>query len=287
MISIAALRRHSVIFAFVFMAACSNRSGIEEFNLYSKSFEESAATTTAIIDQIAVGEKERRQRGALKPGAGGIDRNFVVSDADIFSKLTDPPLAAQYKRALRAIEAYNKLMLGFATGQGYSQSQALYKGFLDEMVAVGQVFKFTTSLATKAAPVIGALNEALEFAAQGESRAFFREQALQNHDAIIGLIEVMRDGAPTLFKNLTAGIENDIVNATASGQSTKKLLDKHHQARVLMSDWVVLMNRNIAALNGVKRAIEQPPTGFDVGSAQQDLADFRLAVESIKKEWQS
>jgi hypothetical protein len=278
------LHRFLTVGVLILVTACTNRGGVEEFNLYSKAFEQSAATTTAIIDQIAVGEKARRQRAAHKPMSGGIDRVFVVADAEIFSELTDPPLAAQYKRALRAIEAYNKLMLSFATGQGYSQSQALYKGFLGEAVAVGKAFKITTSLAKDAAPIIGALNEALKFVVAGESRAFFREEALKNHDTIVNLIAVMRDGAPTLFKNLTAGIQNDIVNTAATGQSTKKLVKKHDQARVLMSDWVVLMNRNIEALESVKRTIEAPNSGFDVASATQDLADFRAAVGSIKTE---
>lgn len=278
-------RRLLFVCLLLALASCTNRSGIAEFTEYAEAFDDSAATTTAILDQIGAREKRDNQAIALTPGSAGIDRNFKVEDAEIFSTLTDPPLVAQYKRAIRAIEAYNKLMLGFATGQGYAQSQGNYRSFLDEIVAVSASFSGneTTALTLKATPIIGALNDAVSFGVARESRDYFREQSLARLDDMIDLIEVMRDGAPDLFAFLTATIEDEIINAIVAKRSTAPLKEQHEQARVLMSDWVVLMNRNIAALNSVKRAVETN-SSFNVVSATRDLDDFKTSVTSIKAE---
>ncbi|WP_209428278.1 hypothetical protein [Pararhodobacter sp. SW119] len=264
------------------LSACSDHRGAEQFVLYSGAFGESATTTTAIIDQISVVENERLRRQARNPGPSGVDVTFDVDEASIFSELTDPPLAGQYKRALRTIEAYNKLMLGFATGQGYAQSQALYKAFADEAVGLLAAFSGTVQLSGSVAPIVGVLDSITTVVAANQSRRFFRENALEYHPAVIQLLRVMRDGAPVLFANLTVGTEDAIVNALAAGQSPAKLIEKHEQARILMSDWVVLMDRNIAALEAMKLAVETQSTSFNVESATADLRDFRAAVESIK-----
>lgn len=274
----------AAMFVIIVISACSDRRGAEQFVLYSEAFGESATTTTAIIDQISVVEKERLRRQARNPGPSGVDVTFDVDEALIFSDLTDPPLAGQYKRALRTIEAYNKLMLGFATGQGYAQSQVLYKTFADEAVGLLAAFRGTVKLSGSVAPIVGALDSITTVVAANQSRRFFREKALEYHPAVIELLRVMREGAPVLFANLTAGTEDAIVNAFAVGQSPAKLIEKHEHARVLMSDWVVLMDRNIAALEAVKLAVETQSTSFNVESATVDLRDFRAAVESIKGE---
>lgn len=273
----------ALVFA-VFVAGCSDRRGAAQFQLYSEAFGESATTTTAIIDQISVVEKDRLRRQARNPGPSGVDVTFDVEDASIFSDLTDPPLAGQYKRALRTIEAYNKLMLGFATGQGYSLSQAQYKAFADEAVGLLGALKGTVKLSGAIAPVVNILDTVTTVVVSNQSRALFRERALEYHPAIIDLMRIMRAGAPVLFRNLTAGTEDAIVEAIVANQPTAPLIAKHEQARVLMSDWVVLMDRNIAALNAVKAAIEAERGAFDVAGATADLQGFQTAVESIKQE---
>lgn len=264
------------------LVGCVSRAGVAEFVTYKNIFDESAAVTTSIIDQLAAGERQIEQRLRLRPNSVGIDLEFRPGDAAIFSNLADPPLAAQYRHALALISRYNTLMLAYATGQGFAQTEAELAGLAREASAtLGTITG--TSVVGGLTPFVGVLQELSRYALASRSRAIFREKALAYHDDIVGIIATMRDGSAQMFPNLTENIKRDILNAVSTGQDITALREKHRAARVLLSDWVVMMDKNIAALDAVVTAVQNPSLGTQLSGLSAELIELRSAVDGVRR----
>lgn len=272
-----------VLTGLFFLTGCVTSSGVAEFTTYKSVFDDSAAVTTAIIDQLAVSERAVEQRARLHPNSVGIDTEFRPGDASVFSDLADPPLAAQYRSALALVNQYNKIMLGYATGQGFAQLEAEIFGLAREAGATAEVISGSTSLVQGLTPYLGVLKEISGFALSGRSRAVFRERALLYHDDIIGILKTMRDGSAEIFPNLTFNIKRDILTAVGDGRDPQPLREKHRKVRVLLSDWVVMMDKNISALNAVKMAVENPSPGSRLSGATREIIELRSVVDGVRK----
>ncbi len=272
-----------VLFVFSTLTACISRGGVAEFTVYKSVFDDSAAVTTSIIDQLAAAERIVEKTARFRPNRIGVDPVFVASDAAVYSDLTDPPLAAQYRRALATVNQYNKVMLGFATGQGFDTLQAEIFGFATQAGATADAIAGTTSIAGTLAPYLGILREISSLVVSARSRAVFREKFLEYHPDVIAILETMREGSEDMFPNLTFKLEADILDGLSRGQNVKTLQEKHYQTRVLLSDWVVLMNKNIDALNAVKLAIENPGLGTQLSGATAELIALQSTVNGVRK----
>lgn len=265
------------------LAGCATRSGVAEFQAYDKVFTDSAAVTTSIIDQLAASERVLEKKRRLRRNSLGIDPTFRAEDATIFSELADPPLAAQYRKAFGVVSRYNKIMLGYATGQGFAELEANIFGLANEASSAVAVISGSAGLAAGLTPYLGVLREIANLALEHKSRAVFRERALLYHDDIVGILQTMRDGSAQMFPNLTYSIKNEMLSAIKTKASIDKLRDKHEQVRVLLSDWVVMMDKNISALDAVKVAIENPSLGVHLSGAAAEIADLRIMVETVRK----
>ncbi len=270
------------LFLLVFVVSgCMSRSGVAEFVAYKTVFDESTAVSTALIDQLSASERRIGQYERLR-GSKGAGKAFSVSDAAYYSNAADPPLAAHYRKALDVIGRYNVIMLGYASGQGFDQIEAEIFALSAEAAKTVDLISGSTRIASQFAPYLGMLREFADLGLAARSRQVFREKAVAYHDDIVSLIETMRDGAPEMFEVLTFWIEKDIVDGTVAGRGIGELQDKHLQVRVLVSDWVVLMNRNIEALNAVVFAIENPSLGSDLSGATASLMELQTTVKAVR-----
>ena len=277
------LRILIVVLAFLTLTAgCSTRSGVAEFITYKSVFDDSAAVSTSIIDQLAASERAIGRYARLG-GNTSAGKRFVVADAAYFSEQADPPLAAHYRKALDVISRYNTIMLGYATGQGFDQLDAEIQALATESAKTADLVTGTTKIAGQFTPYLGLLHEFAKLGLSARSRAVFRDKALLYHDDIVSLIETMRDGAPEVFDILADPIERDILNATISNAGTRELQAKHYKMRILISDWVVLMNRNIEALNAVTYAIENPSLGPNLSGTTASLLELQTTVSAVRK----
>jgi len=249
---------------------------------YKSVFDDSAAVSTSIIDQLAASERVIGRYARLQ-GNTSAGKRFVVADAAYFSEQADPPLAAHYRKALDVIGRYNTIMLGYATGQGFDQLDAEIQALATESAKTADLIAGTTKIAGRFTPYLGLLQEFARLGLSARSREVFRDKALQYHDDIVSLIETMRDGAPEVFDILADPIERDILNATISNASTRELQAKHYKMRILVSDWVVLMNRNIEALNAVTFAIENPSLGANLSGTTASLMELQTTVSAVRR----
>ncbi|WP_417671976.1 hypothetical protein [Roseibium sp.] len=269
-----------LLFVFV-VSGCVSRSGVAEFVTYKTVFDESTAVSTALIDQLSASERRIGQYQRLR-GSKGAGKVFNVSDAAYYSREADPPLAAHYRKALDVIGRYNVIMLGYATGRGFDELEAEIFALSAEASKTVDLVTGSTQIAAQFAPYLGMLREFADLGLAARSRQVFRDKAVAYHADIVGLIETMRDGAPEIFEVLTFWIEKDIVDGTVAGRGVGELRDKHLQVRVLVSDWVILMNRNIDALNAVVFAIENPSLGSDLSGATTSLIELQTTVKAVR-----
>jgi hypothetical protein len=276
--------RHVVLVCIcAVLTGCVSRAGVAEFAAYKTVFDESAAVTTSIIDQLAAGEREIEQRVRLKPNSAGIDLTFRPGDANVFSNLADPPLAAQYRHALALVSRYNILMLGYATGQGFAQTDAELTELAREASATLGAIAGSAQIVGGLTPFLGALQEISSYALASRSRAIFRERALAYHDDIVGIIATMRDGSAEMFPNLTENLKIEILRAISAKQDTAQLRNKYQAVRVLLSDWVVMMDKNIEALNAVKVAIQNPSLGTQLSGLTAEKIELRSVTDGVRR----
>ena len=269
----------------VLLIGCATRIGIQEFELYKKTFDESHAVSTAIIDQLAVAERKQRQDRFVRTN-GDFSSDFVPNDSSTFSELTDPPLAHAYRRALGVINRYNKTMLSFATGKGFDQIRAEVTGFGNDTLAFVDALRKSTDTTTHFAPYLSILESLAQFALANHSREVFRGEFLRNHNVIINLLTDMRDGTTIVFPRLAYPIRKKFDESRFGGPAVnlKELKEEHRKIRVLMSDWVILMDKNINALAAVKFAMENPSASASFSGARETIVELKVMTESIRKQ---
>ena len=137
------LRTFSFLILLI-LAGCVTRSGIAEFQIYKKTFDESTSVSVALIDRLASAERAIGRFGKFQPNRFGVDPNFNPNDAVYFSENGDPPLTAEYRRALTTINRYNELMLAYATGKGFDDILVRAQLLVNETAALGGAITGTT-----------------------------------------------------------------------------------------------------------------------------------------------
>src|SRR5258705_11152311 len=98
-------QRAVLILGCLVLGACGLNQGIAEFEIYRSAFEKTYGTSTAILDQLAVQERElflRSRQGRIDPTNVRFDPNL----ARYYSDATDPPGTDAYRRALETVTAY-------------------------------------------------------------------------------------------------------------------------------------------------------------------------------------
>src|SRR3979409_1809281 len=108
-------RRAALIFGCLVLGACGLSQGIAEFEIYRSAFEKTYGTSTAILDQLAVQEREL----FLRSRRGRIDLSTVKFDPNLASYYTDtvdPPGTAGFCTALETRKGSHGQPLGWAAG---------------------------------------------------------------------------------------------------------------------------------------------------------------------------
>lgn len=260
-------RRAAVAIACLILAACGLSQGIAEFELYRSAFEKTYGTSTAILDQLAVQERElflRSRRGRIDPTNVRFDPNL----ARYYTDATDPPGTAAFRRALETVKAYNDLLYGLASGQ---TSEALVgkladlnskvsdavneAGALLSVASGGELLAATTGLnqvLTQIAPFV-------RIGLTLRSREEFRRYAVEYYPVVRALLIELRQGTRAIFPVLTAATLRRFRNAPAGTLSADEL-KKLETYRKLLADWVILIDATVKSLDNVKAAVEADPT---------------------------
>lgn len=272
-----------ILFAVLLVAGCITRAGVAEYQLYKKTFDESTTVSTALIDRLVVAERSIGQLTSLKSDRLGVDRNFDPNDAIYFSDDGDPPLAAEYRRAIKTINSYNDIMLAYATGQGFDQVLAKALILSNETTALAGAVTGSSIQLTTLNVIAGKL---AKLAATERSRAVFQREFKETVPVLINLLDQMRDKTPIMFATLTFFTRAelaDVVDGIERGDAAK-LRKQHAALRVLLSKWVVLLDRQKHALLATQNAIENPNLGIILSGTTEAVIELRTTIAGIRIE---
>lgn len=245
------------------VTACAERAGIREFTAYSDAFEASRAASDGLFDLLAIAE--RRERLLADPGGA----TFDPDRATVFATIGDPPLTAAYRNAFSAITRYNSVMVGLASGQTAGELSGDIAGLAAESAGLASLLisgpQTTLTAFEPLAKTLG--STALTF----RTRAVFRQELAKSAGDVKQLMQTMRTGSATMFRLLV-----DADEVTLGGDAVRR-----EAQRRLVSDWVVLIDRNIAALDIAIQAGATSSPG-DVAAMRATLEGMRASATAIR-----
>jgi hypothetical protein len=266
-------------------AGCGNYQGVVEFQAYRTAFESTHATSTAILDQLAVKERElfMRTGGAFNPRKPGFNPDL----ARYYTDVGDPPGTGAIRRSLDTVKVYNDVLFGLSSGQ---TAEALTAKLAELTVKVGESISELDSL-TGFASGLG-MKPLLKFGLELDqeftrltpfvrtffayrSRDEFRQLLSQNHEHIRAILVQLRSGTTVIFPILSASSLRRWRNEGGGPLTADeaKTLDTY---RKLLADWVILIEGSIKALDQAKLAAEAPPT---IGGAITGLTTVAVELQ--------
>lgn len=270
--AVSALQAHfkRIVFFFLVTAlvvqvsACTQRAGFTEFVAYRDAFDASRAASDSLFDLLAVAEQEQQRLAVPRGGA------FDPALASIYSDLAEPPLTREYRRAFATISQYNLVMAGLASGETAQTLSAEITALGTE--SLGLVSALAPSAAAPAAlrASLPVFQQIATLALTYRSRAVFANELAANAEPVIAVMAQMRAGSPAIY---------DYLRAHGSGGAARE-----DTLRRMVSDWVVLMDRNIAALRASAAAARSGSVaGADVIALRNSVGEVRAAAEAVRK----
>jgi hypothetical protein len=234
-----------------------------EFTSYKTAFDESQNVSNQIIDRLATAERLRRKE-ALTRKPETLVGKFDPDRAYILASNEDPPLAAAYRKSIKTINEYNEIMYAFAIGDGFDKRLAAFDALLAETLGlVSVVLKKPLNLRGADKVIRTGIGQYAGF----RSRQVFRDKFQETSPIVLELIAVLRAETPAVFRELIARNDTD-----------QETLDE----RILISDWVVLMDRHAELLRRTQQAIDTPNFSAGVAGATESIAELRLTVQTIR-----
>lgn len=283
-------RSFAASLAFLVVAACGLYQGVEEFEAYRTAFEKTYGTSTAILDQLAVQERElfmRTTRGRIDPAK----RNFDPELARYYTDVGDPPGTGAFRRGLDTVKLYNDLLYGLSSGQtaaNLTAKAAALNGKVGEALVETGGLAGIDQVQLKAAALAlnGIFTRLTPFIQTGltlQSRYEFREYVIRYHPVVRELLIELRGGTRAIFPVLTAATLRRWRNAPSGGLSAEEV-NKMETYRKLLADWVILIDATILALDKVKLAIEAEPTiGGSVTGLTTVAIELEVASQAARK----
>lgn len=212
------------------LLSCTLNAGVAEFVAYRDAFEASRGASDSLFDLLSIAERNERQLIAPR------GPEFSVPDAPAFATIGEPPLTAAYRRAFATITQYNLVMVGLASGTSARQLSGEIAGLASDSTSLAAVLvpglEVNLLPFRELAETLGAIALTLP------TRARFQQELVANSEPVIQLMRQMRDGSPLIFLMLSNASQTELGAGT----------ERRETLRQVVSDWVVLLNRNIEAL---------------------------------------
>ncbi|HEB95617.1 MAG TPA: hypothetical protein ENI96_04205 [Sedimenticola thiotaurini] len=247
--------RIAVLFLFLLLVAgCATQRGITEFTAYRDSYQMTANAGNAILDQLAVAERETREL-VTGPMDTTVKVRFDPAEAGYYSSVSDPPATAALRRALQALELYNDALYGLASGQDAEVLAAR----LSRLGAIGASAAASIAggptIATGIDTAIQDLQPLVTFALGFKTRAEFRNRLLRDADTMRAILRSTRDGTREIYNLLLAKTVSE-ANASSDGVLSQEQREQAERVRALLANWVVLLEGSGAMLEMAVAAMQ-------------------------------
>lgn len=249
----------------VVLLSCTRNAGVAEFVAYRDAFEASRSASDSLFDLLAIAEREER-RLIVSRGP-----EFSVDDASAFATIGEPPLTTSYRHAFATITQYNLVMVGLASGTSAQQLSGEMAGLASKSVGLATVL--VPGLGVNLFPFVPLAQSLGTIALTHRTRALFQQDLAANSTPVIRLMTAMRDGSTVIFAMLANAGQTEL----GAGAGRRETL------RQVVSDWVVLMNRNIEALKLASNASRNGSSGADIATLRSTISDLQNSAEAVRE----
>jgi hypothetical protein len=243
------------------LVGCVSGRGIQQFSLYRTAFDKANVTANAILDQLALRERQL----FLSRHPANVSVTFNPNDASYYVDSVDPPGTGAFRRSLVTVKTYNDLLYGLASGQ---TAEALTAQLGELQVNVGKAITEiggTAGAAGQAAVVNAALSSAfsalqpiIQRGLAYRSRAAMRVYLLESYEPIRNILLEIRLGTQDIFPLLADPVlKRSFVTGSPLTAEEAAKIDIY---RKLLADWVILIDGTITALDQVHVAMSASRT---------------------------
>lgn len=272
----------------VVLVGCVSGRGIQEFSLYQAAFDRANTAANGVLDQLAIRERElflRRHRVGVDVAA----LTFTPEDARYYADSVDPPGTAAFRRSLATVKAYNDLLYALGTGQ---TAQALTAKLGELQVSVSKAITeigVTAGAGAQTAAISGGLSSAfralesiVRTGLKYRSRAAVRVYLLENYKHVRKILVEIRSGTQDIFPLLADAV---LRRSRVTGTSpTAEEIAKIETYRKLLSDWVILIDVTIMALDQVYVSMGASQTiASSIAGLNTIAVDLATTAEAARK----
>lgn len=293
MLSRFAMLRWAALLSAAVLAGCAPSRGLVPFQTYTASFTKVEEASEALIDRVAVAEREEGRRVLARKPQPGIDigvEPFDPAEHAYYATGMDPPLAAASRRAIAAVSTYNATLLALAEGKGLDDLKAGAGRFGAEVAGLLALVGAAPVFVPVQAALVAA-GPAIDLALQAASRAAF-EAAFLNEKNYAAVDEVLRllggEVAANFERKLTAGKRSALVNHATGlrrlpAEQVTRLREDIRAADTAVYDWIALIAQARRALAATKAALENPVSPAIRADELADTATrIRVLAASVK-----
>jgi hypothetical protein len=304
--------RSALLLLLGVLAACATPP-VQETKQFQQAFTAVDSVGQPILDDLAMAERSqgqviavRRAQGKLSNASAGTSRDcnpgwhkidgksgyitgFCTADAGYFSKIGDPPQTLAFRRALALIGEFAQALTALSDGTSAAAASAQVQQVAQD---AGSLAALVGGSVSGAGAAIGpAVNEIAAALAPLINRVATIASAQQERDVVIAaapkvgaLILALKNAAPAMFNTLTEQAQNQIELTDPPRSSDAAPIEAY---RVVLSDYVVLLDRLDRAWNQLVAVVKQPPNAVSLGAltqtSSQIVADAAIVRQSLTR----
>lgn len=257
-----------------------------------KVFRESVVTAntaaTPILDELSVTER-RVKKLTVSAQAGAA--TFVATDAGYFSDIGDAPATTLFRRAHDVLDGFSEVLVGLATGTFIANDVESFEGLTAELTglvaALGGAVPGAAPVALAADPAVKGilavarpgLEQVLEALSRREARRAIAVAV--DRDVVGELTRQLIAATPTMF-NLLVVEAQDATLSRPSAEARKAYAERADRVRVVMSNYVILLQRVNKAWNDVAGATVRRTT-ISITVLTERVGELRAAAIATRR----
>ena len=282
------------------VSGCAAAPPVAEVRLISKAFDDLNVASAPLFDDLATAERWQGRAAAdaratsdtespghcshvgRATGDGGVAvlNGFCVEDSPYYTELTDPPATAAFRRSLRAVGEYTRVLLVLAEG---SNVEAAIAGI--QTIASDLGGTFAVAGAAGLAPGLSALTAAfeplLEVAARRSNARELARNVTQVSPLVIAVTGELRASTPVMFDTL---VEPSLATLpTAGAEEAKAAADRVDAYRAAVSSYVVLLERYERLLRALAASYDDEGRPLTLAGLAEESAELSARADAWRR----
>lgn len=286
--------RHCAValLALALLAACDTTRGIAEFEAYRSSYAKASETGDAILDRLAVAEREIFI--SLEPVSTQAPP-FEVDKAAFYTDVVDPPATAAFRRSLLIVHRYNEVLHGLASGataemlagriSAFSAAVTSTSGELATLIpaggaaATGGVIGAITAVNTAVQAVRPLTQLAFGFRARGE----FRQRLLGDRDKIRNILSTLKEQTPAVYDALVTQLYSRATEERLRPEQRTEIRQRALVTRQLLANFIILIDASSSAFETAAAAVSADDAGGSFAGVLFSSQELEAAARAARK----